>query len=519
MHTPAESPTAPAGPATPRPKWHLVYYLLAAFDVITICTTLFLTHQIIENYSAAIATNRVWTAALDRSAELAKLAGAVNAPGNDVFETHDVQTESLRMATARHEFDDAIAATRVQLRNPSTSQGTPIEIDGLLRALARVEASMNEMTGEAARIFKHFDQGRADLAGTRMATMDRRYAAVNAAVAAFNTDVRKIQDRLFDVEQATAARVQKFEWLVAGFVLLIVTGVTVYGRRITTEMTRAAGEREAHLLAMGRLAGDLATARDAALASSRAKSAFLGTMSHELRTPLNGVLGMTTLLLDTPLDDEQRELAATARDCGVSLLGLLDDVLEYSRAEGGCMRGPAVAFDAGRLGQDVIQSLQREAAGKRLGLHLYVSPELPIALGGDPPRIRQVLLHLVGNAIKFSEHGDVTLRIEAVPAVSSASRSGESWVRFEVRDTGAGIPPAVQAHLFEPFVQADSSATRRHGGAGMGLALCQRLVRLMGGHLSFTSELGCGSCFTFVLPLDGCTSATTTSRANGERAA
>ncbi len=497
MTIPTPNASGPDRSGTARPRWHLAYYFLAAFDVLTICTTLFLTHCIVENYRGALATNQLWTAELDRSAELARLAGAVNAPGNDVFETLDVGAETARMEIALRTFTQSLQTTRGQLHPPSGNHAARTELARLLRDLDQVQVAMSEMTSEARRIFSHFANHRADLAGTRMATMDRRYAAVNTAVAMFNTDVREIQDRLLDEQQAAATQLQRFEWLIALCILLIVAAVTVYGHRIAREMTRAADERDQHLGATARFAEELAAARDAALAASRAKSAFLATMSHELRTPLNGMLGMTTLLLESKLDSEQRGLATTARDSGVSLLGLLEDVLEYSKAEGGRMRGESVDFDPQRLTEDVLAELAEGAAGKRLGLSLYVSPQLPRTVGGDATRLRQVLTHLVGNAIKFTDQGEVQVRIMDIEDCGSMLT-----VRFEVRDTGPGIPQAAQPQLFEPFTQADSSTTRRHGGAGMGLAVCHRLVRLMGGRIELESQVGHGSTLQFTLPLE-----------------
>ncbi len=474
-----------------------MYYMLAAFDLLTIATTLFLTHHIVESYRDAITVNRHWTDVLDTSANLAKLAGEVNAPGNDVFDTHDVAGESDRLELAHARFVKAIQATRTPLAAHRGDSLDKHDVRRLIRDLETLEEAETKMVDEAHRIFAQFRVGRADLAGARMATMDRRYAAVHAAIADFNADVRMIQDSLFDEEQALAARLQRFEWIIAVLILFIITAVTLYGRRIAREMERAAQDRERHEAENLRHTEEMAAARDAALSASRAKSAFLQTMSHELRTPLNGVLGMNALLLDTSLDDDQREYARTVQDCGASLLALLDDVLEYSKAEGGRLRGEITDFDPQSMAEEILEALASDAHAKGLTLGLHVSPQLPSAVGGDPQRLRQVLGHLVTNAIKFSDSGDVELRIEGVEDLGSMVT-----VRFEVSDTGPGIPFEAQPHLFQPFTQADSSTTRRHGGAGMGLAVAQRLTRLMGGRIEFESEPGQGARFWFSIPLE-----------------
>lgn len=488
--------TAPS--ATPhRRRWHLVYYVLAAFDLLTIATTLFLTHHIVESYREAITVNRRWMSVLDESAQLAKLAGDVNAPGNDVFDTHDVNDESSRLEKAHTRFVSAVEAARQPLLEHHDASLDKHDVRRLLRDLDALQAAELNMVDEAHLIFAQFRAGRADLAGTRMATMDRRYAAVHAALADFNADVRMIQDAVFDEEQALAARLQRFEWIIAVLIVFIVTGVMMYGRRIAREMERAAQDRVRHEAESQRHTAELATARDAALSASRAKSAFLQTMSHELRTPLNGVLGMNALLLDTTLDDDQREYARTVQDCGASLLGLLDDVLEYSKAEGGRMHGEIIDFDPQSMAEEIIDALASDAQTKGLTIGVHVAPQLPTTVGGDPQRLRQVLGHLVSNAIKFSDSGDVELRIEGVEDLGSMVT-----VRFEVSDTGPGIPAEAQPRLFEPFTQADSSTTRRHGGTGMGLAVAQRLARLMGGRIEFESEPGHGARFWFSIPLE-----------------
>ena len=311
------------------------------------------------------------------------------------------------------------------------------------------------------------------------------YMAADGTLAKIGSHWRSFSGRNLEIANELAHAQVRERWLIAGIagavLLLLVT------------LWQAIGTRKA-----------LATAREA----TKLKSQFLANMSHEIRTPMNAILGMTSLAIDTSNREEQKEYLDDVLQSGESLLALLNDILDLSKIEAGKLTIERVDFDPAGVARDVCMLLEGEAQRKGLALTCQAAAGLPGPLRGDPVRLRQTLVNLVGNAIKFTERGYVDLRVASEPASDQRVH-----LRFAVTDTGIGISKDAQKRIFDSFVQADGSVTRKHGGTGLGLSISKELISKMGGELRLESVPGSGSTFWFVLPFEKSPASRATNRA------
>jgi signal transduction histidine kinase/CheY-like chemotaxis protein len=456
-----------------RTSW--LYLALLGFDLLVIGVVLFLGHRVSSSYEQRIRAQQAWVDQWSDVRELRAITQEVVAPANDVLRSRDVPAERQRLSHGMVAFEHQMLKIRSVWAKP---RGAWSEDE-----LVRVETTVRETARLAELVFQDVESGRDREAIEHMADVDKTLREVQSVVRAVVNKRTELERGELVAELAQARIFAHREWVVGALL-----GALVIGTALLSHTTASRFRVQAEELENARRAAE--TSMQAAERASRAKSDFLANMSHEIRTPMNAILGFSELLLGRTLTTAQRLAHIhTIRRNGEHLLGVIDSVLDLSKIEADRLEIEVTECSPQQIIYEVLSTMQVKAAESGVALSAEFATSLPETVSSDPTRIRQILVNLVGNALKFTKRG--TVRI-----VASSEHTNGAWsLRFCVADTGMGMTePQVRA-LFQPFAQADSSTTRKFGGTGLGLTISRRLARLMGGDITVQTSAGVGSTF------------------------
>jgi signal transduction histidine kinase/DNA-binding NarL/FixJ family response regulator len=480
-------------PSMPRrgswPKWLYLYFILAGCLVLVLWASLYFNHRIVGLQTKSVQFNRAWATRSQRYGELGRLAAEVNLPGNDVFESGDPVAEAANLQAALQSFHRAATAARDDLNaNVAAQDAVP-----LLQDLELVGVNVEKMAKEAELVFEYFGKD-SDKAGERMAAMDRQCKEVRNAIYALERQVSDIQERSFDEQEKEATALTNWEYGLVGLIVLLVGGVVAYAVMLSRQIADAARVDERNLALLQASEEALRNQTLAAERANSAKSTFLANMSHEIRTPMTAIMGYSEMLLESdPEGTERKEAVQAIHRSARHLLVIINDVLDISKIEADKMTVERIATNVPQIAADVVSLMRPSAIAKGVGCQLTFGDSVARTIRSDPVRVKQVLMNLVGNALKFTERGEIRLH------VSSIVKDEANIAVFEVTDSGIGMSNDQVRRIFEPFTQADDSTTRRFGGTGLGLTISKRLAEMLGGELSVDSLPGVGSKFRFTI--------------------
>ena len=452
-----------------------LYYFLALFDLIALSSSLVLSHILAVEFHDAVVENKRWNQHLSEISQLAQMASKTNSPGNNVFESNDTEQERKLLDEYYNKYLEMSKLCNVSLAEIDD------ENKSLTGRLKIADTNMADVYRQANLIFQKFREGKREVAGTHMASMDRSFSHSSEALDDLRQFISNKQAEIILTQQQSAQSLRRYEFLIGGFIVIMVVIILVYGHTLSV---RAEENSE-------KLKKALADAEEAA----SAKSEFLANMSHEIRTPLNGIIGTSHLLEETELDRSQKDYVNIIQVSGNSLLTLINDILDFSKIEAGKMEIETTVFDMEEALYNVADIILPKATEKELDILVDVKCRLPEVLIGDPGRLKQILLNFASNSVKFTSEGYILFQVS-----QTNCSDDEMSLRISVTDTGIGMNKDACEKIFSKFTQADSSTTRKYGGTGLGLAISKQLTELMGGEIGVDSTPGKGTTFWVELP-------------------
>jgi signal transduction histidine kinase/CheY-like chemotaxis protein len=458
------------------------YVLLAVLASVAVLACVQLTREITRIHTTSLQESKVWTERVNKYVALRAMASAASLPANELAESNNAAGEAAKFARAAAAFDEAVAAIRADLAADSDPAAKAV-----LAGVENIATAAANMYAHVTETLDRFGRGLAPTQAGTPAALDRDLKDVNTAITKVTTMVRAIQVAGGERAVAAASTLRGRQHVVAGMTLPLVILLTLMGWRVSRRLST--------------LFRELCDARAAAERSNRTKGEFLANMSHEIRTPMTAILGFADMLSEgaslTTAAPEQAEAVQTIQRNGKYLLNLLSDILDLSKIEAGRLTAERIPCSPCHVLAEVESLMRVRSQAKRLEFSVEYAGPLPETISSDPTRLRQILINIVGNAIKFTEVGSVRLIARFEPAGDS-----QPALEFDVVDTGIGMSKEQAARLFEPFTQADSTTTRKFGGTGLGVTISKRLAEVLGGDVQLVETApGKGTRFRLTVPV------------------